>query len=249
MNAPRDSSYGVGLDKVQPTATPKHGGDDDVLFQGFGPGFGIEWLEKTFITQSIIFYADLLPAIYQCSISLGKPVRICDIGSASGAGANFVLNALNSLLGWPAEMTCFDLDRRYSRYVEVKFPNLIYNVGDIFDHEQDFDLCIASHVIEHVQRPKDFVGAILDRTKLAICYVPYREEKLIPGHINRFDNESIGDMPGLIWGRIMRSTGWRTESSSAVAVFVCASTGGREGIDLKELISRLDDEYDSARIL
>ena len=195
----------------------------EVLFEGYGPGFGIEWLENNFIPQSIIFYTDMLPAIYQCSIALGAPVRISDIGPGTAAGSNFVHTTLNNFLGWPAYMTCFEMQTIFQKYANAKFPNIAYNVVDFLEQEEHFDLTIMSHVLEHVQGPLDFVSSVLDRTKLLICYVPYREEKLIPGHINRFDDDLIRDIPGLIWCRIMRSIGWRTESNSRVAMFVCAS--------------------------
>ena len=233
------------------------GGGNEVLFEGYHPDFGIEWLENVFIPQSIIFYTDMLPAIYQCSIALGAPVRICDIGPAHGAGSNFVLTTLNNLLGWPAQMTCFDLQTIFSKYAKAKFPKIVYNVGNFLDQDKHFDLTIMSHVLEHVQGPLDFVNSVLGRTKLLICYVPYREEKLIPAHINRFDEDSIRDMPGLIWCRIMRSLGWRTESNSRVAMFVCASPTAQMEIELnrperesgwRELISRLDDEYTTSLV-
>lgn len=233
-------------------------GSDD-LFGEFAPGFGIEWLENVFIPQSIVFYADMLPAIYQCVLALGAaPVRICDIGAAHAAGSNFVLSMLNGCLGRSTEMTCFDLEPRFEKYAKAKYPQIVYNVGNFLDCDEIFDLTIMSHILEHVQGPLDFISSVLDRTKFLIGYVPFKEDHLIPGHINRFDKDSISDIPGLIWCRIMRSVGWRTELNSRCAVFVCASPTALTETDLnrleweigwREMILRIDDEYLTAPIL
>ena len=216
---------------------------------GCDPGHGIERLESLGIPQSTIFYAELLPIIYQCSIALGRsPVRICDIGSASGAGANLVSTAQNHLLGWPTEMTCYDINGSHQEYAKSRFPDLAYNVGDVLLDDVHFDIGIASHVIEHVSRPVKFVERLVGRVQLLVVYVPYLERNLAPRHLTRFDGDLISRMPGMIWARVTRSIGWRTETDSSVAAFVCAAPGVERHIDLRELASRLDEEFRSVSI-
>ena len=216
------------------------------LFAGFGPGHGLEWLENVFIPQSTIFYTELLPIVYQCTIAVGQsPVRICDIGSASGAGPNLIWTVQNHLLGWPTEMTCYDIDGVFYKYARAKYPGITYNVGDFFADDAHFDLGIVSHVLEHVREPVTFVERLLDRVQIIVAYVPYLERNLIPGHINRFDAELINGMPGVIWTRIMRSIGWRTERNSLVAAFVCVAPGAEHHINLGKLTRRLGEEFEA----
>ena len=214
------------------------------LFAGFGPGYGLEWLENVFVPQSTIFYTELLPIVYQCTTAVGQsPVRICDIGSGSGAGPNLIWTVQNHLLGWPTEMTCYDIDKVFHKYARVKFPGITYNVGDFFSDDAHFDLGIESHVLEHVSEPLSFVERLLDRVQIVVAYVPYLERNLIPDQINRFDTDLIHSMPGVIWTRIMRSIGWRTESDSSVAAFVCVAPGVEHKINLGRLTRRLGEEF------
>ena len=45
--------------------------DRNDLFEPFAEGFGIEWLEGTFIPQTLIFYGQLLPLVYNSCMALG----------------------------------------------------------------------------------------------------------------------------------------------------------------------------------
>lgn len=216
---------------------------------GPGPGDRIERWENVAIPQSMIFYIDLLPIVYQCSIALGRsPVRICDVGAATGAGANFVRTAQDHLLGWPTEMTCYEINPMYREYAQSRYPHVAYSVGDFFQDDIHFDIGIASHVVEHVPDPVDFVERLAGRVQLLVVYVPYRERNLLPRHRTRFDADLISRMPGVIWARIMRSIGWRTEADSSVSAFVCAAPGAERHVDLRELVSRLDDEFRSSSL-
>ena len=162
------------------------------LFAGFGPGYGLEWLENVFVPQSTIFYTDLLPIVYQCTTAVGQSaVRICDIGSGSGAGPNLIWTVQNHLLGWPTEMTCYDIDEVFHKYANVKFPGIRYNVGDFFFDDAHFDLGIVSHVLEHVPEPMTFVERLLGRVQPVVAYVAYLDPNLVAGYINRFEANSI----------------------------------------------------------
>ena len=205
---------------------------------------GADWIENRSVPQSLLFYAELLPLIYQCTIACGRrPVRICDIGAGTGAGANLVATVQSHLYGWPTKVTAFSIGGRLSAYAEAVFPNMTYRVGEPTAADGPFDLAIASHVVEHVPRPAEFVSGILDVVEFfAVVYVPFRERQLCPTHCNRFDEASIRSMPGVIWSITRRSAGWRTENDSSCAVFVCATSQAHRQLDLSSLKRALDAE-------
>src|SRR6266478_1608956 len=88
-----------------------------VLFEPFAPGFGVEWLENTFIPQSLVFYSQILPIVWHCGIATQKAeLAICDIGAGSGVGTNLLHNFCNNMLGLKVRFSAFDLERRYKPY-------------------------------------------------------------------------------------------------------------------------------------
>ena len=141
-----------------------------------------------------------------------------------------------------------DIKGKFQEYARSRFPGLEYKVGDVLVDDVHFDIGIASHVIEHVPHPVDFVERAIGRVQLLVVYVPYLERNLAPRHLTRFDADLIARMPGMIWARVTRSIGWRTEADSAVAAFVCAAPGVERQVDLRELASRLDEEFRSVSI-
>jgi len=216
-----------------------------VLFEPYPDGAGIEWLEETFIPQSMIFYAQLMPVVYQCALASrgSEPLKIADIGAAHGAGSNFIHTVLNNLLGVRVEVTAFEMQARYKRYAEAKFPAVRFKTIDFFDDPEQYDIIVSSHTIEHMEDPRTFVSRVMDRvTSCAVFYVPYRERKLIPGHLTSFDDALIQSMPGFVWGRVLKSIGWRTEANARVAAFVCSYR------DSSRLIRLLDEEFGGAPI-
>jgi len=88
----------------------------DDLFKTQSPGFDQQWLETKMIRQSLIFYNELLPVLFQVCGAFWKGQRfsVCDIGTNSGAGAAHLSDVLNNLTGYKLQMTGFDTDPRYA---------------------------------------------------------------------------------------------------------------------------------------
>jgi len=222
----------------------------DILFKPYeDTGAGIEWLEETFIPQSMIFYAQLMPVVYQCALSIrgAEPLKIADIGAAHGAGSNFIHNMLNNLLGVASEITAFEMQPRYKRYADAKFPAIRFKTVDFFDDADRYDMVVSSHTLEHMADPRAFVSRVMDRVHCAVFYVLYREQKLIPGHVVSFDDELILSMPGFVWGRVFKSVGWRTEQDARVAAFVCAKPLDPDAA--KKLAETLDSEFAGSPVI
>lgn len=218
----------------------------DNLFEPFGPGFGVEWLEGTFIPQTLVFYAQLLPVVYRCGLSLAKtPLTVCDIGAATAAGTTLLHDVLNNLMGLKVKLTAVDMEGRFLPYAQAKFEKIEYVVGDFLSLGRRFDIVVLSHTLEHIERHGSFVqNVLLNVDGFCIVFVPFEEEHLIPGHVRSFSEADIAQLPGFVWGKVFRSVGWRTEENARVALFVLASEAMSTNVDLlRGLVEALDSEF------
>jgi hypothetical protein len=192
------------------------------------------------IPQTRIFYAELLPVVHGCCVALGaRPAAIADIGAGSGAGSALVAEAMNGILGWPAELHAFDIEPQFATYAARTFPHIHYRVENVLHCARNFDVAILSHTLEHMDGPEAFVARLAGVARLSLIYVPFEVAELIPGHVARFTADRIRAMPGFTWGRTGRSLGWQAGVDPRVAMFVCASEDARR-YDLAALSRRLD---------
>ncbi len=208
----------------------------------------VDWIETMWIPQTRIFYAELLPVVHGCCVALGaRPAAIADIGAGSGAGSALIAEAMNGILGWPAELHAFDIEPQFAAYAARNFPRLRYFVEDALECGRGFDVAVLSHTLEHMEEPEAFVARLTSVARLAVIYVPFDEAELIPGHVARFTEDRIRAMPGFTWGRTGRSLGWQAGADPRVAMFVCASEGARR-YDLAAMSRRLDEMFASVPI-
>lgn len=217
------------------------------------PHPGIDWVEGTMEPQTIIFYSQLLPVIFNCVVSCHQnPTRIADIGACTGVGGSLISKVIANLMGYSVETSCFDTSPYFKRLAITKYPNIEYHQGNFFEFkDRKFDIALCSHVIEHIPQPDDFVAKIVDNINyFLIGYVPFKEVNLIPGHVNSFDETSIREMPGFVWARSIRSVGWRSasEEQPSCVVFVCATKQANEQVDISQLCNLLDNEFYSYAI-
>jgi SAM-dependent methyltransferase len=229
---------------------------DDEIFLPFAEGYGLDWVDNTFSPQSLVFYSQLLPVVYQCGLSIrnlnGNVVRIADVGAASGSGSNLTANVLNNLLGVDCEVTAFDLEGRFESYAKFRFPNIKYLIEDILQVDSGyFDLFLISHTLEHIPDPLEFAESLRSGNSqaLQIYYVPWKEVDLIPGHLTSFNEDILSKVSGLIYSRVLRSVCWRTTDDSEVLIFI---TGGDKILADKRFLlnitTQIDKEFSTYRV-
>src|SRR5579862_3341322 len=111
--------------------------------------------------QSAISYmVDLLPHIDRLFNYhyWNTELRFLDVGCRSGAGAAFVADLHHDRNSWIRfAATGIEIVPDWADYAKFRFPNLHYIVGDIFEHDQRYDLITCNHVIEHFINPKPIV--------------------------------------------------------------------------------------------
>jgi 2-polyprenyl-3-methyl-5-hydroxy-6-metoxy-1,4-benzoquinol methylase len=141
--------------------------------------------------QSIVFYLEILPDLYGHMLDLKLPLyqaySLLDVGTQSGAGANF-LGELFSTAHWSyslkLEVDTLDIDPQWNKYNKLN-PFVRRHINeDIFNIDEDsYDICFCSHVIEHLDDPVSFVRQLKKISKLfAVITCPFNETDPIPSH-------------------------------------------------------------------
>lgn len=94
-------------------------------------------------------------------------------------------------------MSAVDITNNFGLLKELIAPNIEFLIKDIFDiKDRTWDFCIASHVIEHVPNPLQFVRqlqALANDFVIVAC--PWVEDPLVtPGHINTITKSLVREM-------------------------------------------------------
>ena len=100
-------------------------------------------------------------------------------------------------MGYSVALSVLDINCVYKNYFHFMRPDIRFIHKDIFKLDETFDLCIASHVIEHVKEPLKFVRRLQSIcTGQVLVQAPWKEkpEILTKGHINIFDEEFISEL-------------------------------------------------------
>ncbi len=110
-----------------------------------------------------------------------------DVGSRTGAGANF-LGAVFADEEWGYLLKLIvdttDINTDWNDYIKLMpYIHCSFNI-DIFSMEENtYDFCFCSHTIEHLDDPVKFVKQLKRiARKFSFITCPFEEEKPIAGH-------------------------------------------------------------------
>lgn len=139
---------------------------------------------------------------------IDKEKRVLDIGCKHGEIADFIADGAKKVVG-------IDYDEHAISIARRSFPkeNLEFEVGEAYDYlnnvQEDFQVLILSHLLEHLDDPKEFLQRFKDYFQMIYIEVPdfdksylnhYREDlgmDLIytdTDHISEFDREEIKEL-------------------------------------------------------
>jgi len=76
------------------------------------------------------------------------------VGCRSGSGTALVADLHQGKNSWIRfAATGIEVDSYWEEYTKFRFPNVRYISGDVFLHEERYDLITCNHVIEHFDNP------------------------------------------------------------------------------------------------
>jgi 2-polyprenyl-3-methyl-5-hydroxy-6-metoxy-1,4-benzoquinol methylase len=163
--------------------------------------------------QSVAYASDIARVVQEELTNYeDRWYSVLDIGPRTATGTQHLATLFHPL-SWSRikfDVTAMDIDEAYQQIAKERYPDLNYMIGDVTKLQDQFDVVICSHVIEHVPDPFTFFESIRRLAKkLLIVAAPYKEPDAsrIPEHVN-----SIGDAfferfpPGRLW--IYKSPHW-----------------------------------------
>lgn len=163
-------------------------------------------------SQSLSFYSDIAKFIGD-NISGFHSWSLLDVGARTAAGTA-LLRAIHHPSSFARlkfhEVTALDLDVEAIEAARLEYPDIDYLTVDVNTLKglRQWDIVLASHTIEHVDKPAEFLSAL---EAVARSYViiacPFAEEKLAVGHINRF-NVDFFEKHGFTYTEVYRSQHW-----------------------------------------
>jgi 2-polyprenyl-3-methyl-5-hydroxy-6-metoxy-1,4-benzoquinol methylase len=155
-----------------------------------------EKIEKVRADSQSIAYGSDIAQVLQQEYPLGdeRYVSMLDVGPRTATGTNVIAQLFHPL-SWSrlkVNVVAMDIDPLFAAQAREAFPDIRYEVDDIFKHEQKYDIVVCSHTIEHVEDPGAFFKRLTYLAKeLVILAAPYKEPEhnRIPGHINTIGDE------------------------------------------------------------
>ena len=162
-----------------------------------------EKLIKKGIPQSQPFMAEIIPFLHKLYLSLTEleTKTALDIGPLNFAGTALLasIHGRSSLNRLRLKVSALDIESRLAVMKEIVAPDVEFICGDLYKlKNRIFDLVIASHVVEHVPQPMDFMKAMQGIARdFVIIAVPWMEQLPLTGsHINVIDESFVNAIGG-----------------------------------------------------
>jgi 2-polyprenyl-3-methyl-5-hydroxy-6-metoxy-1,4-benzoquinol methylase len=149
-------------------------------------------------------------------------LRFLDVGCRSGSGTALVADLHHGTNSWiKFTATGIELEPYWADYARFRFPNVRYIVGDVFLHEERYDLITCNHVIEHFTNPIPIVEKMKSVCDgFVITSTPWKEMTLIPEHLSRFDEVMLHYLKPSEW-HVVTNRSWRVRGDCLIMIFDC----------------------------
>ena len=162
---------------------------------------GVENPEKTVskgMPQSLLFMVELIPFIHGLwgHLPEGSRRTVLDVGPENFAGTALLakLHAPDSFNRLKLEVSALDISDEFVLLGELIAPEVELLVRDVASiRDRVWDMVIASHVIEHVEDPVEFMKELQKRAReFVVIACPWREDPVVtPDHVSTIDKEVV----------------------------------------------------------
>lgn len=184
--------------------------------------------------QSLQFMVDLLPHLQEIlkEQPRGSTLRVLDLGPGSGMGTALLAQMYErKRLGYRLKVTALDIVPAFRWYLAATTPLVRFVQADLFDHEETYDVVIASHVIEHVPDPMPLIRRMQEVARLGVLIAaPFEEpaDQLTSGHVNVIDRAFVEAMEPTTW-TTMHSASWGAFMDPPYEMLIARLPGRAEG--------------------
>lgn len=183
------------------------------------------------LPQILAFAREIYPTLesYVKDYPTNSNISLLDVGGAIGAGTEFFRARLQRFVtaqmgkSSRIEATILETDLQCKEWAEHFCPKCKFINDSIFDITLKYDFVIASHVIEHIFEPFDFIHKMQTLAKdKVIIYAPYNET-LPPEHISSARHVTSITMELIeslspIEVKLITSAGWGGDNGCILAV-------------------------------
>lgn len=113
-------------------------------------------------------------------------LSVMDLGCAEGDGTKILASV------WPGQVCGSDVSEAAIGEAAKKYPDVSFEIQDIFQLSGQWDVIFLSNVIEHFENPYSALSAACAHARSSvIVMVPFEENVQIPEHVARFTFDSI----------------------------------------------------------
>lgn len=177
-----------------------------------------DFIESVWWGQERHHMAEMIPAIHAMMRTVpiksypAPTLSVLDVGSRTGRGAMMLAELHPPTDVWKKpglRVTALDREGNQSDTVN---NSIEFRVADLFDlpADEQWDIVICSHVVEHIPDPTPFVAELKRRARMfVLIYTPWEEVRLIPTH-HRIDQDTLARLQPDHWS-VWPSWGWRHE--------------------------------------
>lgn len=152
-------------------------------------------------SQSIGFAVDLCRVLQEELASTEKQtMTLLDVGARTAAGSDLIAKVFHPY-SWSRlrfKVTAIDNNSTWFPRAAVSLPRLDYRVCDVFDLNEQFDVVVCSHTLEHTDDPGRLLEKLLSSARrLVVIAAPWKEPVAtrLPYHLYTFDEKFFERYP------------------------------------------------------
>lgn len=179
--------------------------------------------------QTLSFLSDISAVMRELYPDIQPDVKaVLDVGARTAIGSWFLqaLHHPDSFSAVRMQVTALDIEDRFKAYSEAFFPDITYQVGDIFDlPAASFDIAVCSHTIEHVGNPAAFIRQLCRIARqyvIVACPFEEPENELIPGHLHSINQAFIAQFNPCLF-KVYTSMHWHQSQACIFAIKIDGS--------------------------